>query len=54
MKISIEKRKVKGDKLSLRLVYYHGYSKNEAGKVTHHREREKLELIEKLNESTHK
>jgi integrase len=45
MKISIEKRKAKGDKLTLRLIYYYGYSTDDNGKVTHNREREALDLF---------
>lgn len=45
MKISIEKRKVKGGKLSLRLIYYHGYSTDNSGKVVHNRDRESLDLF---------
>ena len=45
MKITIEKRKAKGGKENLRLVFYYGYTKGNDGKITHHRKRETLDLF---------
>ena len=45
MKISIEKRKVKGGRLSIRLAYYYGYTKSAEGKIVHQRKFEKLDLF---------
>ncbi len=45
MKISIEKRKAAGGKLSVRLAYYYGYTKSAEGKITHQRKFEKLDLF---------
>ena len=44
MKVSIEKRKVKGGKVNLRLVYYHGSTTDKNGKTTKHRDIETLDL----------
>lgn len=45
MKITIEKRPLSEGKKSLRLTYYYGYSKDEAGKITHRRKYEKLDMF---------
>lgn len=45
MKLNIEKRSISGGRSSLRLIYYYGSTKDESGKITHHREREKLDLF---------
>jgi len=42
--MSIEERKLKDNKISLRLAYYHGYEKIPDGKIKHHRNYEKLDL----------
>ncbi len=42
MKITINKRKAKAGTLSLRLEFYHGYTKTPEGKIKHHREYENL------------
>lgn len=45
MKVSIEKRKVKGGKVNLRLVYYYGSTTDKNGKTIKHREIETLKLF---------
>lgn len=45
MKVTIEKRQLSDDKKSLRLTYYFGYSKDDAGKIKHKRRYEKLDLF---------
>jgi len=45
MKVSLEKRKIKGGRLSLRLMYYHGYERKPDGGIKHHRTFEKLDLF---------
>ena len=45
MRISVQKRKAKGGKLNLRLEYYHGFTKNDEGKIKHQRNYENLELF---------
>jgi integrase/recombinase XerD len=42
MKITVQKRKAKAGTLSLRLEFYHGYTKDSEGKIKHHREYENL------------
>ncbi len=42
MKITIQKRKAKAGTLSLRLEFYHGYTKTPEGKIKHHREYENI------------
>ena len=42
MRITIQKRKAKAGTLSLRLEFYHGYTKTIEGKIKHHREYETL------------
>jgi len=44
MKITINKRKAKAGTLSLRLEFYHGYTKTPEGKIKHHREYENLNI----------
>ena len=45
MNVSIEQRKIKDNKISLRLAYYHGYEKTLEGKIKNHRTFEKLDLF---------